>query len=157
MYARIVVPLDGSQLAEQVLPHVEALAATFGSHITLLRATTPDQTRVAPAPGLVPTSRQGTASMPLAEVERREASQYLSTIAQQLEHRNLAVGYETQAGAAAAVIVEGARRLNADLIAMTTHGEGGLGRLLFGSVADEVLRRAACPILLVRAGAATSN
>ena len=151
MYAQILVPLDGSQFAEQVLPHVEALAAKFGSHITLLRATTPDQTRVVPTPGPLSASRQGTASMPLAEVERREASQYLSAIAQRLEHHNLAVGYETQVGAAAAVIVETAQRLNADLIAMTTHGEGGLERLLFGSVADEVLRLAACPILLVRA------
>jgi nucleotide-binding universal stress UspA family protein len=53
-------------------------------------------------------------------------------------------------GTAAEMILEHARRMKTDLIALTTHGRSGLGRVVFGSVADEVLRKAPCPVLLVQ-------
>ena len=71
-------------------------------------------------------------------------------LAGRLRRRGLAVTHEHHEGLAADVIVARARESRAALIAMTTHGRGGLGRLLFGSTADAVLRHAPCPVLLVR-------
>ncbi len=150
MYKRILVALDGSEFAERVLPHVEALAAKFGSLVVLLRATNPDRSLIVPAAGTMRAEGPVTDLIPIAEAERRAASMYLAGIAQQLTDRNLTVEYEVVQGDAAEAIVEAAGRLHADLIAMTTHGEGGFGRLIFGSVADAVLRKARCPVLLVR-------
>ena len=150
MYTRILVALDGSEVAEQVLPHVEALATTFGSAVTLLRATTPDQSLIHPTAHMMPASGPITDPIPIGEVERRAAALYLADVAQQLSNRNVMVAYEVVPGSAGDVVVQVAGRLQADLIALTTHGHGKLGRLVFGSVADAVLRRAPCPILLVR-------
>ena len=150
MYKRILVTLDGSEFAERVLPHVEALAAKFGSLVVLLRATNPDRSLIVPAAGTMRAAGPVTDLIPIAEAERRAASLYLDGIMQQLKGRNLTVEYEVVQGDAAGAIVEAAGRLRADLIAMTTHGEGGLGRLVFGSVADAVLRKASSPVLLVR-------
>jgi nucleotide-binding universal stress UspA family protein len=85
------------------------------------------------------------------EAERREADSYLRAIADRLRGAGVSVAYEQYMGSAAEVITDRARERGADLIAMTTHGRGGLGRLVFGSVADAVLRSAPCPIFLVRA------
>ncbi len=152
MYSRILVPLDGSDLAEQVLPHAEAIAAKFGSTITLLLAT--DLPRVflqtGAAPGGMPVAVPVLNPSPIVEGEHEAAVGYLDAVAQRLRATGVAVNYEQLDGAAAEVILERARQLPADLIAMTTHGRGGLGRLVYGSVADAVLRRAPCPVLLVR-------
>ena len=88
--------------------------------------------------------------IPMVEAERHAASSYLTEVGQQLSRQNVTVASEVVPGAAAEVIVQVAGQVQADLIAMTTHGAGGLGRLVFGSVADGVLRRAPCPVLLVR-------
>ena len=150
MYTRILVALDGSEFAEQVVPHVEALATTFGSVVTLVRATTSDRSLMHPPAHMVPASGLLADHITMVEAEHQAASSYLADVAQQLSNRNVTVAWEVVPGSAADVIVAVAGRLPADLIAMTTHGEGGLGRLVFGSVADAVLRRAPCPILLVR-------
>ena len=157
MYTEILVGLDGSAFAEQVLRHVEALAEKFDAEVVLVRASTPPEALITEsAPGVLAT---GTAvdPVPLVEDEREEASRYLEGVAQRLRGRGLSVAYEQPEGPAATVIVERARHLQADLIAMTTHGRGGLGRLVFGSVADEVLRNAPCPVLLVRVSEATAS
>jgi len=150
MYMRIVVGLDGSEFAEQVLPHVEALATKFGSAVTLLRATTIDRTLVHLPAHMLPAGFPATNPISMVEADRHAASTYLADVTQRLSNQNFAVEYEVVPGGAADVIIETAGRLHADLIAMTTHGEGGLGRIVFGSVAGAVLHRAPCPILLVR-------
>ncbi|MBI3966397.1 MAG: universal stress protein [Chloroflexi bacterium] len=150
MYDRILVALDGSDLAERVLPYVEALAEKFGSVVTLVRATTPPGALTVGAPGSVPVPVPILDPKPIVEAERRETSAYLSDLAIRLRSQGLTVACEQPEGFAADVIVMQAGALPADLIAMTTHGRGGLGRALFGSVADEVLRSASCPVLLVR-------
>jgi nucleotide-binding universal stress UspA family protein len=151
MYGHILVALDGSTLAEQILPHVEALAAKLGSKVTLLQATTPAETIIAQAgadaggPGFVDPE-------PIVEAEREQTNAYLETLTNRLRGHGLNVEHEQAEGSAGDAIVQRATTLGADLIAMTTHGRGGLGRLVFGSVADEVLGKAGCPILLVRVG-----
>jgi nucleotide-binding universal stress UspA family protein len=158
MYKHILVALDGSELAEQVLPHIEALAEKFGSAVTLLRVTTPPSLAVTPpiglpmsAPADLFTAEQMTEAL---QAERDYAADYLRSVGERMRGRVPQVAEEQAEGRAADVIVERASALGADLIAMTTHGRSGLRRLVLGSVAEEVVRRASCAVLLVRVTAA---
>jgi len=158
MFTHILVPLDGSPLAEQVLPHVEALAKQFGSKVTLLQAASSADEAASmdalQAASLPPAVGVGTSvnPEPSVEDELQTASAYLRALAGRLHGQGLTVDYGEVEGSPAETIVEQARALGADLIAMTTHGRSGLGRMFYGSVAEAVLRHAPCPTLLVRAG-----
>lgn len=145
MFARILVALDGSERAEQILPYVESLAEKFSATVLLLRATMPVEQVVAADLGLVVVE-----PTPIIEDERREAAQYLQRLAERLQRRGITVECAQPVGSPAKAILEHSLRSKSELIALTTHGRGGLGRLVFGSVADEVLRKALCPVLLVR-------
>jgi nucleotide-binding universal stress UspA family protein len=151
VYQHILVALDGSELAEHILPHVEALATKFGSRVTLLRATESIGTIVAETtPGSVADGGAYVDPRPILEAEQGEAHSYLAPLAERLKAQGLNVDFEVPEGPASDAILRRAHEMRADLIAMTTHGHGGLGRLVFGSEADRVLRRSACPVLLVR-------
>ena len=130
---RIVVPLDGSTLSEAIVPVAEALARDYEAEILLLRALLP----------------RGSAD---AEFEaQRQAEGYLSTLAATLRARGLpAVDWKIWYGEPDRAIASAAMTNGADLVAMATHGRGGLGRLLLGSVAEAVVRTAPVPVLLVR-------
>jgi nucleotide-binding universal stress UspA family protein len=67
-----------------------------------------------------------------------------------MRERGVTAAYEHHEGGAAEVILDCARKLQSDLIGLTTHGRGGLAKLVWGSVAEEVLHHAPCPVLLVR-------
>jgi nucleotide-binding universal stress UspA family protein len=139
---RILVPLDGSALAEVALDRAADLARGAASTIVLLRAA---EAHV--LPGLDPTDAQ------VAVV--REAEEYLAAAANRLraggvKHVETSVWY----GQPAESIVEAARARKADLIVMASHGRSGLGRLILGSVTESVLRATDTPILLVRAAGA---
>jgi nucleotide-binding universal stress UspA family protein len=156
MYRHILVALDGSAEAEQVLPHVEELASRFDAAVLVLQAVTPPERLLAAA------AEPGTGMMidpePLLEAEEAEeqaAQSYLQEVAARLEARGLRVTAEAPEADAADALLKRARELPADLIAMTTHGRSGLRRLVFGSVAEGVLRHAPCPVLLVRVTAQT--
>lgn len=135
----ILVPVDGSVLAETALYRVLDLARDAGARILLVRAA-----EAHTLPGADPTEAQ------VAVV--REAEEYLEALRARLAERGF-TGVETSVwyGPPASVIVEAARLARADLIAMTTHGRSGLGRLVMGSVAESVLRATDTPILLFRA------
>jgi len=151
MYEQIVVALDGSPLAEQILPHVEALAEKFNSTVTLVRAMLSAAQIAAmlePSVGGVPLDPSLIEET--IDIERAEATSYLSQVASALRQRDLKVETESAEGPADDVIAECAERVKADLVALTTHGRSGLSKLVFGSVADGVLRKAPCPALLVR-------
>jgi nucleotide-binding universal stress UspA family protein len=81
---------------------------------------------------------------------RADAEEYLASIATTLRGRGVRVTTHVRIGDAVDEILAGARESEADLIAMTTHGRGGLGRLLFGSIAEAVLRQAEVPVFLMR-------
>jgi nucleotide-binding universal stress UspA family protein len=151
MYERIVVALDGSPTAEQILPHVRALAHQFGSRLTLVEATVAVE-QVASA--MEPTMGGGVYDPELIEeaLESDEdvTTSYLDRVAAGLRADGLGVDVEHPAGPADHVIIDTAKRLGADLIALTTHGRGGLEKLVFGSVAESVVRKSTCPVLLVR-------
>jgi nucleotide-binding universal stress UspA family protein len=138
-YRRVLVPLDGSDLAETVVPSILAIAQALDLEVVLLRV-------VAVFPPGTPESARG-------EIEERrrrlyqEAEAYLGSVAGQLAgHVRVRIG--VRKGEPATEIVEAAAEERADLIAMTTHGRSGLSRLLFGSVAEAVLRQAEIPIFL---------
>jgi nucleotide-binding universal stress UspA family protein len=135
----ILVPVDGSALAEAALPRALELAKVSGARVLLLRAA-----QAPTVPGVDPTEAQ-------ARVVR-EAEAYLAQLQARLT-REGGVKVETSVwyGPAAHAIVEAAQLHRADEIVMTTHGRSGLGRLLLGSVAESVLRGTTTPILLLRA------
>jgi nucleotide-binding universal stress UspA family protein len=134
----ILVPLDGSTLAEAALPRAVELARAAEARLLLLRAA-----EAHTLPGLDPTAAQ------IQVVE--DADTYLTDVAERVSTlgvRNIdtSVWY----GAPATAILEATRLRKPDLIVMTTHGRSGLERLIFGSVAETVLRSTTTPILLVR-------
>jgi nucleotide-binding universal stress UspA family protein len=148
------VALDGSQLSERILPYIEPLACGMEASVTLLRALAPSDT------GLLAETVGGVSLIdgaPAAELRaiieqmRRDTVTYLDGVRNQLAGQGFTVEYETPEGRAAEVIVQRARDLDADLIALTTHGRTGIARAVLGSVASEVLQHASCAVLLVRA------
>ena len=135
MMERILVPLDGSPLAEEVLPQVRRILRRVDSEILLVRAT---------MPLAVP---DGAA---IAATEQDAAGKYLAELEGKLSEAGVRVRAQTQVGPAASVILSVARQEKATLIGMATHGKTGLERLLLGSVAEKVLRESPVPVLVVR-------
>jgi nucleotide-binding universal stress UspA family protein len=144
MYARVVVPLDGSELAERVLSHAETLARLLGASLHLVRVV--DVARV---------ERYGAIAVEYAaldlllEDERVAAREYLAATERDLGERGFTVTTELREGVSSREILAATKP--DDLLAMATHGRGGLARWFLGSVAEEVVRRATVPVLLVRA------
>ena len=153
MYKKVLVCLDGSELAEQGLPYAAELAKRFDSALVLLRVV-PDPVMMTPGiPGVgavpVVTSRMGRQ----AETEERDAETYLGSVAALLSKDfGLNPEYTTSLGSAGPVIVEYATANEVELIAIATHGRTGPGRVLFGSVADYVLRHSRVPLMVCRCG-----
>jgi len=136
---KILVPLDGSILAEAALSAACDFAARDGATISFLRAA-----EAMPRPGSDVVEAQVTAV--------REAEEYLASVVRRLADRRITrVETHVWYGPPAAAIVEAAAVQKADLIVMSTHGRSGLGRLVLGSVAESVLRGTTAPILVVRA------
>lgn len=157
VYQKILVTLDGSDLAAQALPHAQYLAETLKARLILFRAVP----RV--DDGLEAASMGGT-FVDLAEVKSSasgkdtkqtqlitEAEQALAEIARGLQRHQVEASAVIEVGPPAEAVVYYARREEIDLIVMCTHGRTGLPRLVYGSVAETVLRTAPCPVLLIRA------
>lgn len=142
MYKRAVVPLDGSPVAEAIIPFILEIAGPLDLEVVLLRVLQP----------IPPEVIEGSRHVVVEDVQARgmDAEEYLAPIAAELRGKGVRVRTLVRRGEPAAEIVEAAREADADLIAMTTHGRSGLGRLLFGSVAEAVLRRAELPVFLMR-------
>jgi nucleotide-binding universal stress UspA family protein len=142
--AQILVPLDGSPLAEQALHHAARLARLVDAEILLVRSV---------SPSLHPRYRNDKLVLSCADfVEVEDAWRYLSNVADGLRSNGRRVSIRVLVGSAPVAIADAARTEDMDLIVMTTHGRGGLSRYVLGSVADGVLQRASVPILLVRSG-----
>jgi nucleotide-binding universal stress UspA family protein len=154
MYRRILVTLDGSLLAEQVLPHVKAvLEGLKNVHVYLLSVAQMADYSTASAMAYPMTILPGRAVDEEAERRRIETELrgYLLGIEHQLAREGVTVSSEVRFGRPAEEIISFARDMKIDLIAMSTHGRSGLARWAYGSVADRVLHAARCPVLLVRA------
>lgn len=138
MFARLLIPLDGSRLAESVLPAAQVLARQFGSTVTLLHV-------IERHPPADVHGERHLASIP-------EAEAYLGAIGAKA-FTDLKVSIHVHgpdAGEVAAIIARHAEEFQVDLIALCTHGRGGARELLHGSVAQQVLGRGLVPVLLIR-------
>ena len=147
----ILVPLDGSELAESVLPHVEALAKQRNGDTVdtiLLRVC---EYAVVPNDNVkgVPSGWEKDVRREIAR-SKREAGKYLAEVEKRFEDADLRVQSEVLVGEPPNEIINHANGNPFSLIAMATHGRSGLKRLAYGSVADKVLRGASCPLLVVR-------
>jgi len=137
---RIIVPLDGSVLAEQILPEVSALALRLNSTVSLLHVLTPvtySQKEIM-QPGL-----------PWWDTDIALADAYLARAARYLTDEGVTVSKDVVlSDDIAAAILDYAARTRADLIAIATHGNGGMSRFVFGTVADEVTRKSSSSLLV---------
>ena len=174
MYKKIIVPLDGSEMAECVLPHVESIAKSSGTEEVILITVTE---RVA---SLVPKNDQGklpanseefqpavafadrpysgrhfeidhTLKIPLVTGKiLKQGQSYLAKVADQLAKKGVKIGITILMGEAAEQIVDFAGSEKADLIIMASHGRSGFSRWTVGSVAEKVFHGSSVPILLVK-------
>jgi nucleotide-binding universal stress UspA family protein len=148
MFEKILVCLDGSRLAEQILPYATEQAIRFKSKIVLLQAFTIPSSVAAAEAQAAPLN----SDFIQEEVQRleAEAKAYLEKVATMLRGKGLDVACITLQGTAGDAIVGYAQNEPVDLIALATHGHSGLGRVIFGSVADHVLRESGLPILVIK-------
>ncbi len=149
MYNKILVPVDGSELAECVLPHVESIAKGCGvKDVIFLNVVEPfyppsDYETVTPVSG--------------KEMERinseseATAKRYLSKLVNRIKYDGVNTEAVLTRGKAADTIAEYATKNAVDLIVIATHGRSGVSRWVWGSVADRILRSACVPVLMVRA------
>ena len=147
---KLIVPLDGSQSAQAVLPYVKEMAKRLKLEVTLVQVISAETTvQFAPM-------GPDTWAVPANVLERLDvvASGYLAGVGKELEHEGISVGWDVLRGAPATSIVEFAKETPGSMVAMTTHGRSGLRRWVLGSVADQVVRASGEPVLIIRPGAA---
>jgi nucleotide-binding universal stress UspA family protein len=157
MFERVLVPLDGSKVGEAALPVIEQLIeklpAGMQVEVTLL--------------GVITLLRHwvvvGEASAPVSYTEdelrliRQRVTDYLTRTGESLKKQGVVIKTMVSNGNAADEILKAADEVNADLIAMSTHGRSGWRRLAFGSITDKVLHGSHIPVLMVRAPEGTVN
>ena len=147
MFKNILIPLDGSHLAEAAIPAALELASRFDSKICLLRVTRTPYV----ASGL-DGSAYAELIVTLRQQELAEADEYLQMIQRMLREKNYRVETFVREGEPTPeVILDIASEAAVDTIVMSTHGRGGVSRWVFGSVADRVLRQSDIPVVLIRA------
>jgi nucleotide-binding universal stress UspA family protein len=143
----LFVPLDGSSLAEKVLPHVSKLAKQMKLKVHLIQVYTLPQAAYVVAEGI---ADQGPALY--REAMRKETESYLGDKAEQLRSEGLEhVSTSVLEGDAASEIIDIARAAPDNLIAMSTHGRSGIKRWVLGSVAEKVIHHSGDPVLIIRA------
>jgi len=143
MYKRILVPMDSSPLAEEVLPHIQPLAKSFNTEVILL------QVMVEPVDAFaVPVSQLS----PPKSVQRKQTKirTYLKNICARLEKDGINATYLIRSGGVPETILDVARFMEADLIAMSTHGHSPTRLFLLGSVTYQVVRHSPLPVLVIR-------
>ncbi len=156
-FERILVPLDGSDMAAGILPAAQDLAKSLGARIDLLAVVDPETTEL---PSYMPIASgvphmefsggefEGAEEVQLARI--RAATEYLNSVATTLRVDGLEVDVEATVGDPAQEIVAKAKRRHTDVIAMATRGRSAIGRGLLGSVTDKVTHSSAVPMLVVR-------
>lgn len=150
MFQHLLVPLDGSELAEKALPVAKALAEKFDGRITLVRA-------LVGAPTRAPEDADPDAHDRLFDQMRERLKGEITDDMARYAAIMVDEGFRTDVHLAwgqqpADAILQTADDLNVDAIVICTHGRGGMSRWMFGSVADEVLRQANVPVVVVRDG-----
>ena len=145
--AAILLPLDGSELAEAILPDVAHLAERLGVGVVLLAVVPPSL----PSPGEPTGSPRAPGSRPNGQVPSNaevEASEYLGRVWRWLRARGVSARVEIRIGMPAEEILKRCAGEDVRFVALSSHGRSGVGRWVYGSVADRVLRQAERPVLL---------
>jgi len=142
MYKKILVPLDGSELAKKALDEAERLANCFGAEIVLFEVV--PFMPIYGSPELV-------TPLIVDEKQKEAAEKYLVNLSEELKKKGFKATAVVRTGQQVAVeIIDFAKESGANLIVMCTHGRSGISRWVLGSVALKVLTRAETPILLIR-------
>jgi nucleotide-binding universal stress UspA family protein len=149
MYNRVIVPLDGSALAEEALSQAWKLATMMKIPLHIVRVVDTYRAQAIPATGM---ALDYSMLAELAEEESEDARSYIKDQIGKLSEEGLTVTGEVLHGPIAQQIVNSANE--GDVIVMSSHGRTGIKRWFLGSVAEEVMRRATCPVLLHRASTA---
>lgn len=145
MYKTILVPLDGSSLAEQALAHAQAVARGVGAELVLLQVISLSNI------GRVTLDTEVPIDFPSVEQQLKDrGGEYLDSHARSLAEQGLKVRTMVARGGAAATILDILEREKVDLCIMTSHGLSGLSRWVHGSTAQKILDNAPCPVLLIR-------
>ena len=140
MFQKVLVPLDGSKLAECALPSVRNLGrGGFVGEVVLLNVVEIPATWI-----------EGIDYVAIKDASLKQSTKYLAELKAQLEVDGLPVTTEILEGVTSHVIVDYAMQHGVDLIVIGTHGYTGMKKLMFGSVALRVLHDAHCPVLLIR-------
>lgn len=145
MYSRIIVPLDGSEVAEAALSDATKLSRLTQAPVFLVHVVGFPQPS---AGGLGISDLQQMALADLVEQDTRKAEEYLDNVKTRLEGEGIQVSTQIRQGQVTASLLHGTEP--GDVMVMSTHGRGGLRRWFLGSVAEEVVRKASIPVLLVR-------
>lgn len=144
MYKKILVPLDGSKLAEVALPHAESLAGQYDATLILLSVITPPTV----------SNRRGIDALQLFGSEmdtlQEDAEQYLHGLKNKLSKRRIQVKTVIKIEPVVGSIVATANESAVDLVIIASHGRSGLGRVFFGSIAAGVLNRIEQPLMIIR-------
>jgi nucleotide-binding universal stress UspA family protein len=150
MYKKILVPLDGSKLAECALPSVEELAKGCGTEEVILVSVTERVQGYRPVED--PSQPLGQRLVPEAAGKKeRQAQRYLERIAKAIDAKGIKIRTAALLGNPAEEIAIYAKHPGCDIIVMSSHGRSGPSRWAHGSVADRVLRSSCVPVLMVRA------
>ena len=157
MYNKIMVPLDGSELAECVMPHVEAITAGCKiSNVVFVRVVAPIQLPARlPAQGEIGFQEKDRREMD--KQRKKTAAAYLEKIVQKTAIEGAVLGYEVLEGKVAETLAQWAEQNGVDLIIIASHGRSGVGRWVMGSVADRLLRSVCVPVMMIRAPGCASG
>ena len=153
VYRKILIPHDGSQFASEALPHVLAIESGFNSEIILVQIVESwlqINARLDPIPLFAAGFSTSELALQMQEAETKTAEHNLNQLKQELESCGISqIKTLVLSGIPGDEIVKTAKNEGCDLILMSTHGRSGLGRVFIGSVADQIIRQAGCPVLLV--------
>jgi nucleotide-binding universal stress UspA family protein len=155
VYQNILVPLDGSDLAECVLPHVQSIATGCGvGKVSFVRVVEPLYLRPYYSATGVDDTGLVFADKEVKRIEaeeRKAAHDYLNNLLARIKYDGASVTAEVIEGRVAESLADYATKNGVDLIVIATHGRSGVSRWVWGSVADRILRSACVPVLMVRA------
>jgi len=145
MYQKIMVPLDGSQVAECVIPHIETIAGKSAARVELVTVIEPLE---------IPTRGQiALSDDDIKQIDaegKNEAAKYLKQVSSRLSQAGVKVDTVMLSGKPADSLVRYAVNNGVDLIIMATHGRSGISKIFWGSVAEKILRATAIPVLLIK-------
>jgi nucleotide-binding universal stress UspA family protein len=142
MYKRVLIPVDGSETAEAIVPFILDIAGPLDMEVVVLQVNRPK------VPSVIEASRH--VDLGDAEAQQEAAQAYLAGLVAEMRAKGVRASARVRRGEPVAEILAAAKDDRCDLIAMSTHGRSGPARVVFGSIAEGVLRHAPVPVFLMK-------